>query len=206
MATEKITLIIPNEEDFKPAPIPFGVVTGEGVDNFDEDGKEYSVSIILNKNERKDVLKTVMKYWKQHKPEGAGDEPDNFDNIVREGDDGDYILYSKTQTHFGEKQNIVKIINHVGTKLDPEVYGNIGAGSEGRLAVKMGVYTQGKGKKMKAGVSLYLAAVKLTAFAPYEGSDASSAFGDGDTGSVKGEGDFKAEKKDKKKKKKKGKK
>lgn len=201
MATEKETLVIPNENDFDPAEIPFGVVTGEGLDNYDEDGKEYSVSIILGKKERKDVLGSVMDYWKTHKPEGSGKEPDNFDNIVREGEDGDYILYSKTQTEFKGKPNVVTIVNHEGVKLDPEEFGSIGKGSVGRVAVKMGVYTQGKGKKMKCGVSLYLAAVKLTNFVAYEGGDASAAFGEGDKGNVKAASDFKKEKKNKKKKK-----
>jgi len=204
MASEKVTLIIPNQKDFKPGAIPFGVVTGEGVDNFDEDGKEYSVSIILGKKERKDVLDTVLKFWKKNKPEGAGKEPDNFDNIVREGDEGDFILYSKTQVEFNGKTNVVKIRNHEGTLLDPEVYGNIGKGSEGRLAVKMGVYTQGKGKKMKSGISLYLAGIKLTAFVPYEGGDATAEFEE-EEGSVDG-GDFKPEKSKKDKKGKKSKK
>ncbi len=206
MATEKVTLVIPNEEDFDPAEIPFGCVTGEGVDNYDEDGKEYSASVLLDKKQRKDILDTVMKYWKKHKPEGGGKEPDNFDNIVRDGDDGGFILYSKTQTEFISDKGVatankVTIVNHEGTKLDPEEFGNIGKGSEGRLAVKMGIYTQGKGKKMKAGISLYLSAVKLTKFVAYEGSDGSSAFGTDDKGEVSGAGDFKAEKKAKKEKK-----
>ena len=201
MAATKVTLVIPNREKFPPAPIPFGVVTGEGVDNFDEDGKEYSISIILGKKERKHILSTVLEYWEENKPEGAGDEPDNFENIVRKGDEGDYILYSKTQTEFKGKANIVTIRNHEGVKLDPEEFGNIGKGSEGRIAVKMGIYTQGKGTKMKAGVSLYLAAVQLTEFVAYEGGDASDAFGDED-GHVDG-GEFKPEKKKEKKKKKK---
>ena len=199
MATEKVTLVIPNEDKFEPMDIPFGCVTGEGTDNFDGDGKEYSVSIMLDKKMKKDVLKQVLDYWEDHKPKGKGDEPDNYANIVRDAEDGGYILYSKTQTHFGDKQNHVTIVNHEGVKLDPEEYGNIGKGSKGRLAVKMGIYTQGT---KKAGVSLYLSAVKLTEFVAYEGSDASAAFGSGDTGSVSGAGDFKkAEKKGKKNKK-----
>jgi len=199
MATEKQTLIIPNEKDFKPQPIPFGVVTGEGVDNFDGDDKEYSVSILLDKKMKKDILNSVQAYWDEHKPSGAGDKPDNFKNIVRDTEDGGHILYSKTKTHFGDKQNIITIVNHEGVKLDPQEFGMIGEGSLGRLAVKMGIYTQGK---RSAGVSLYLSAVKLTKFVAYSGGDASSAFGQED-GEVSGAGEFKAEKKEKKAKKKK---
>ena len=208
--TNKVSLVIPREGDFEPSAIPFGCVTGEGVPNYDEDGFEYSASIILSKKAKKDVLETVMNHWEKNKPEGAGDEPDNFDNIVRETEDGENILYSKTQTHFGSKENKVTIVNHLQEKLDPEEFGNIGAGSEGRLAVKMGIYTQGKGSKMKAGISMYLSAVKLTKFVPYEGSDGASAFGEGDSGDVDSKHGFKsetkAEKKPKKNKKKKKKK
>jgi len=208
MAATKVTLVIPDREKFPPAPIPFGVVSGEGVPDYDNQksggkrgGMEYSVSIILGKKERKDVLKTVMNYWEENKPKGGDDKPANYKNIVRTNDDGDYILYSKTQVDFEGKANIVTIRNHEGVKLDPEEFGAIGKGSEGRLAVKMGVY----GNDEDAGVSLYLAAVQLTEFVAYEGGDASDAFGD-EKGHVDG-GEFKPEKKkDKKKKKKKEKK
>ena len=206
MAKDKVTLVVPNEEKFNPAPIPFGVVTGEGVHNYNEDGYEYSVSIILDKKQAKDVREEVMNFWDEHKPSGAGDEPANIKGIVREGKDdyeGSFIMYAKTQTNFGEgKPNIIPIVNHEGTKLDPAEFGLIGKGSEGRLAVNLAIYVQGK----KKGVSVFLSAVKLTKFEKYEPSGGASAFGSNDEGEVSGEGGFKSEKKKDKKEKKKGKK
>ena len=205
MAKDKVTIVVPSEDKFNPAPIPFGVVTGEGLDNYNEDGKEYSVSIILDNKQAKDVKEQVMDFWDEHKPSGAGDEPANIKGIVREGKDdyeGSFIMYAKTQTNFGEgKPNIIPIVNHEGTKLDPAEFGLIGKGSEGRLAVNLAIYVQGK----KKGVSVFLSAVKLTKFEKYEASGGASAFGSNDEGEVSGEGGFKSEKK-KDKKKKKGKK
>lgn len=203
--SEKITVVVPNEDQFKPAPIPFAVVTGEGVDDFDGVDKEYTASIVLNKKQAKFFRDEVMEFWEENKPKSAKDEPANWKNIVREGKDdyeGSFMLYAKTKTHFGDKANVVTIVNHEGTKLDPEEFGLIGKGSEGRLAVTLSIYSQGKGKNMKAGVSIFLSAIKLTKFSGFESNGAANAFGKED-GEVDAAGGFKSEKKDKKKKKKK---
>jgi len=197
--SEKLTVVVPNEDKFDPAEIPFGVVTGEGVDNFDGDGKVYSSSLLLGKKEAKFFRKEVMDFWEDNKPKHGGDEPDNWDNIVRKADSGGYILYAKTNVDFDGKQNIIAIVNHEGTKLDPEEYGTMGKGTKGRLAVTFSVYTQGK---KKSGVSIFLSAVKLTEHEPYVASGGAGAFGSDDKGSVSGKGGFKKEKKAKKKRKK----
>jgi len=205
MAERKV-VVVPNEDEFKPAPIPFAIVTGEGVDNYDGDGKEYTASIILNKKQAKFFRDEVLEFWEDNKPSDVEDEkPANWKNIVREGKDnyeGDYILYAKTQTHFGDKPNIVTIVNHEGTKLAPEEFGMIGKGSEGRLAVVLSVYKQGKGKNARAGVSVFLSAIKLTDFSPLESNGGAAAFGT-EEGNVDAAGGFKKEGKQKDKKKKK---
>ena len=207
MATDKLTIVVPAESDFEPASIPFAVVSGEGIDNHDGDAKEYVACIILDNKSKKATLKTIMDFWDEHKPKSAGDEPTNYENLVREGkEDGEYILYARTATGFENddgsvRTNKVPIVNHEGTKLDPEEFGSIGAGSFGRLAINLKIYTSGKGAKQKAGVSMFLSAVKLTEFVAYVANDGASAFGDTDKGSVDGEGGFKAEKKSKKEKK-----
>lgn len=202
MAKEKLTIVVPNEDDFKPAPIPFGVITGEGVDNYNEDGKEYSVSIVLNKKQKKDVLNTCMDFWEENKPVGAGAKPANYDGIIREGKDdneGMFVMYAKTQTEFEGKHNNIGIIgvdaDGVVQKLDPEEFGLIGVGSEGRLAVTLSTYTQGK----KKGLSVFLAGVKLTKYVEYAPSGGVSAFGNTDKGDVSDAGEF-SKKKSKKKK------
>ena len=202
MAKDKVVVVIPDEKKFDPAPIPFGVITGEGVDNYNEDGKEYSVSMVLDKKQAKHLHGQVMDFWEEHKPAGAGKEPANIDGIIRKGKDeykGTYIVYAKTQTEFNDKPNVIGIVGvdkaGVLQKLDPEEYGFIGAGSEGRLAVTFSVYVQGK----KKGVSVFLSGVKLTKYVKYEASGGVSAFGSDDKGEVSDAGDFSKGKKKKKK-------
>ena len=213
--SEKLTLVIPNEEDFKPVSIPFAVVTGDGVPDYDNmkskgkrGGMEYSASIILDKKMAKALQNEILDFWKDNKPKEGGKKPANFKNIVREGKDdykGDFIVYAKTQTEFNGVGNIVPIVNHEGTKLDTAEFGLIGGKSKGRLAVTLSVY----GDDEDAGCSLFLSAVKLTHFEKLEAKGGASAFGGGDEGDVEGAGGFKgegkkdkSEKKDKKKKKK----
>jgi len=207
--SNKLTVVVPNEDDFKPAEIPFAVVSGEGVPDYDKvksKGKrgenQFTATIILNKKEKKDFLETVMDYWEDNKPRDGEDEPANYDNIVREDkeDSSKFLLYAKSKTEFNGNPNKIAIVNHEGTKLDPEEFGKIGKGSEGRLAVTLPVY----GDDEDAGVSVFLSAVKLTKFVAYVGGDASAAFGSED-GEVEGEGGFKSEKKKDKKRKKRSK-
>jgi hypothetical protein len=200
MAAEKkdrLVVVVPNEEKFKPAPIPFGVISGDGVDNYEGDDKEYTVSLLLSKKENDDFRDTVMEFWDEFKPNGAGDKPDNWKNLTRKDKENDkgFILYAKTRTHFGDKPNVIDIRNHEGSKLDPEEYGSIGKGSEGRIAVTLIPYA----RKRDFGVSVFLSAVKLTKFVKFESSGGGAAFG-AEAGDVEADG-FKPEKKDKSKKK-----
>ena len=128
--SERKVIVIPNEDKFDPAPIPFGVVSGQGVPDYDNmkskgkrGGFQYSVSIQLDKKQAKDVQDEVMEFWEDNKPKQGGDEPANFENIVRKGKDdykGTFILYAKSKTEFDGKPNVIAIVNHEGTKLDPE--------------------------------------------------------------------------------------
>lgn len=197
MAKDKISMVIPNEELFGPAPIPFGVVSGEGVDNYNEDGKEYTVSIILTKKQAKHVKDQVLEFWENNKPSGAGDEPSNIEGIVRKGKDdyeGSYIMYAKTQADFEGKAQHIPMVNQSGDKIDTEEYGLIGKGSEGRIAATLRIYAKGK----KVGVSVFLTAVKLTKYAPLESSGGTSLFTSTDEGEIDSTGGFKSDKKKKK--------
>jgi len=165
----KKSIVVPSL-DFKPARMPFGVVSQGGVDNFDRDGKEYSVSVELGKKQEKWLRGEVMEFWNENKPSGAGDEPANFANVVR--DDG--RAYFKTQVEFDGKPNIVKIVDGKKNPLDPEQFGSFSGDTTGRVSCTMGIYTSGRA----AGVSLYLNAVQLITFEPYEGSDSTGGFGD----------------------------
>jgi hypothetical protein len=206
MAKEKLKLVVPPEGEFEPATILFGAVSGEGVDNYDGDGKEYKVAIQLDKKEAKWFRKQVLEFWEEYAPRGAGDKPANWETLLREDkeEDGKFVLYAKTNTEFNGQPKIIPIVNHKGAKLDPEQYGRIGKGSKGRIAVSVATYTQGK-NNAKSGVSVFLDAVKLIKFVePSSGIP----FGE-EEGEVEAEGGFGAEKsveKEKKKKKKKKKK
>lgn len=206
MAKDRVTVVVPNENDFKPANILFGVVSGDGVPDYNHvksGGKrgemQYSVTLQLGKKEAKDFKEAVLSYWEDHAPKDAGEEPINFGNILRKDkeDEGMFLLYAKSKTQFDGKANIIPIVNHEGTKLDPAEYGSIGKGSKGRLAVTFSIYEGDD----DYGVSVYLSAVKLTKFVAYEGSGGASAFGAED-GEVDGAGGFKSEKSEKKKDKK----
>lgn len=202
---EKLNIVIPKEGEFGPAKLPFGVVTGEGVDNYDEDGKEYTVTIALGKKEAKWLKKEILEFWEENKPSSfTGDKPTNWDNIVRENEDGELRVYVKTQTHFGDKPNVIKMIDGKRNPLDPAEFGQFGGDTTGRVSVIVGIYTNGKGAKMKAGISMYLAGVKLLSFSPL-GSSGLEGFGEEEGEELAGHdfGAEKSEKKDKKKKKKK---
>ena len=73
----------------------------------------------------------------------------------------------------GTKQNVIDIRNQDGSKLDPEEFGAIGKGSEGRVAVTLTTYA----RKRDFGVSVFLAAVKLTKFVKFESTGGGAAFG-----------------------------
>jgi len=210
---DKVTIVVPNEAEFGPAEIPFGVVTGDGVPDYDNQksngrrgGMNYAVTLILSKKENKFFRKQIMEFWEDNKPKHGEDEPANFAKMTRKDKDNkkQVLLFAKTQTKFETEdgeiiKNKVGIINHKGDKLDPETHGNIGKGSKGRLALTLAVY----GDDEDAGVSVYLSGVKLTDFVAFEASGGTAAFGE-EEGNVSADHDFSKEKdhgKSKKKKK-----
>ncbi len=196
MATDKKLVIVPAAE-FDPATLPFGVVTGDGVDNYDKDGKEYSVSAILGKKEAKALKAEVLEYWEANKGKATADEPANFGNVVREKD-GEFKAYFKSKTHFGDKENKISIVDAKRNPLDTTEYGLFGGESKGRVAVLLAIYSGGGKPK---GVSMFLSAVQLTEFQELSaGGGAASAFGEED-GEAIAEHGFDDEKPKKKKKK-----
>ena len=193
MAKAKRTIIVPNEEKFGPAPIPYGILSGTGATDYDgNEDAEYVVAIKLDKDMEKFFRKQVLEFWEENKPADAADKPANWENIVRDG-----TLYARTKKHWDDGSTTkITIVNHKGVKLDPDEFGHPTDGSEGRVAVTLTIYKSGK----KSGVSIYLSAVKFTKYVPYEGGGA--AFGEED-GEVEAGHEFKEEKPKKKKKKKK---
>lgn len=206
MAKEKATIVVPAEGEFPPAPIPYAVVSGDGVPDYNHiksngkrGGFEYTATVILTKKEDKHFRLQVMEFWENNKPKSAGAKPENWKNITRTDDEGVIKLYAKTKTEFDGKPNRVTIIDGKRNNLDPEVFGRIGEGSEGRLAVGLSIY-QGD----DYGVSVYLKAVKLTKFKELVIGDASGAFSEDEGDDLSGTyvtGEDEEPKKKKKKKK-----
>ncbi len=193
-----ITPLVPAAE-FPTANLPFGVVSGEGVDNYGKDGKEYTVAIALGKEEANAFKKTVIDFWNANKDGNKNDKPDNFDTMVKKKD-GTYRLYVKSKTQFESGDPIViQLFDAHKSPLDPEKFGKFGGATEGRVAVGLGIYSSGGKPK---GVSRYIKAIQITEFAQ-GGSDSSSLFGEEEGSDLSGAADFKAEPKKKKKKKKK---
>ncbi len=189
-----MNLVVPNEERQEVATISYANVYGEGAYDYTamksegkDGGREYVATLSLTKEQKKDFLKDVMEFWEEEKPKSAGNEPANFEKIVRKEEDGQLKLYTKTKTEFSGKVNIIPIVNHEGTRLDGSEFGLIGDGSKGRLAVILSLQEG----KAGLGVSVYLNAIKLTKFvAP--ASNGASAFGKED-GEVEATGGFKNE-------------
>ncbi len=199
----KLQVVIPNEDKFDPAPLPFVAVYGKGVPDYDHkmsNGKrgemQFTASVLLTKKEAKFFRQEVLEFWEDNKPKGASDEPKNWKNIVRDAKDStdgrDYIVYAKSKTEFdGEPNTSIAIVNGDGDKLDPEQFGTAGKGSVGRILVTLATYGTGS----DAGVSVYISAVKYIHHVPPSGGDAAAAFGKKEGGDIKGNGGFKSEKK-----------
>ena len=201
MATEKQLIVVPHA-DFPVATLPFGVVTGEGVDNYEGDGKEYTASVILGKKEAKHLKKEVLAFWEAHKGKVKADEPANYANVVRTDDNGVMKAYFKSVTHFGDKANIVAVVDAKRNPLSVEDYGMFGGESTGRIAVQLAIYSGGKSNDPK-GVSMFLSAVQLSTFEKLTSGGGAKAFGEeeGDAIAEHGFSDDKKEKKEKKAKK-----
>ena len=198
MAAVKKTIVVPAIGE-KAAEILFGIVTGKGMANYDEDGNEYVLTLAVTDKMRKSFEEQVLEFWEDHKPKGADDEPDNFDNMFWENEDGETFITFRNQTSSGDKPNIIPISDAKNNKLDPETFGHIGAGSTGRAIVGLKIYEY----KKKAGISRYLEGVRLITFGPYTAGGLDLAEEEGDALDSGGASAERAEEKPKKKKKKK---
>lgn len=195
---DKLNLVIPDPEQFEAARLPFGVISGEGVDDYDEVGKEYTVSMVLGKREEEWLREEIMDFWEEYKPSGAGDEPANWDNLTRTNDEGETRAYFKTKTEFDGRHNKIGLVDGQLNKLDPETYGSFGGDTEGRISATIMTYS----KKKKHGISMHLSGVQLEAYEELSGGDGTSGFS-AEGNAITDDNGFKGEKKKKKKGKKK---
>ena len=195
---DKLNLVIPDPEQFDAAQLPFGVISGEGVDDYDEEGKEYTVSMVVSKKVEKWLRNEIMEFWDEYKPSGAKDEPANWENLTRTNDKGETRAYFKTKTEFEGRPNKIGLVDGQLNKLDPETYGSFGGESEGRVSATIMSYS----KKNKHGISMHLSGVQLEVYEELSGGDGTSGFSAGGN-AVSDDNGFKGEKKKKKKGKKK---
>lgn len=150
-------------------------ITGEGVDNYNKDGKEYSGSIILDKETGDKLKATMLAFWVEHRPAShkANAEPDNLlirDEMIKNEDGsktstGKVVFTARTKTTWpsGDKVKITL----KGKKNNEISIGNkqIGNGSVGRIAADISIYINGR----KAGISLFLKGIQLLKLIEYTG-------------------------------------
>jgi len=183
-------------------------IAGDGAINYDGDGREYKATVKLPKKDGKKFEKEIIKFFNENKPSNyTKDEPVN--KIHRVHEDGDWLFNFKTNAVFEkdgvEKKAEIRTFNSKGERKPLPDGLFIGNGSRGLIKGSMSVYTNGKGKSLKAGVSLWLNGIQLSKFVPYTPDDGVEEI-DGefeDFGSADyptGEDKPKKSKKDKKKK------
>ncbi len=185
-------------------PLVWSKITGEGEEN--QSGKmQYLQSVILDPKNNKDDAATIAKidaFWEENRPaekrkaksmgyylndpllDADGEKQyDEDDHLVRDPN-GKIILTFKTGTTFPDgKQKVVKIFSSKNKviSLGGQIIGNE---SEGIVSGAMGLYIvkSKQGKIQNAGVTLYLDAIQLKKFVPYEGDDAGFGASDDEDG------------------------
>ena len=195
MAAVKTQVIVPSA-DHSATNLPFGVVSGEGVDNYSKDGKEYSVTIVLSKKVAKELQASVLEFWEANRGD-APKEPDNFKSLIKKNKAGETVVYVKSATRFPSGDTVeIALVDGKKNPLDPEQYGKFGGDSQGRVNVGLAIYpAEGTPK----GVSRYIQAVQLTKFEK-GGSNKTSGFGTEEGESITEHGFEDTPKKKKKKK------
>ena len=198
MADRK-SLIVPNM-DHPAADITFGVVTGEGLPDYENrkkrgDGMEYIVTIKVDKGTKKQIEADFLEYWNDNKSKKAPKKPDNWKGLFRKNEEGDTLFSARTKTEFNGKPKVIQITDAKNNKLDPETFGSIGAGSTGRIVTNLSIFNEGSEDE---GIGYYLEAVRLITFSPYTGGSIDI---DEEEGDALGGGGAPAESKKEKKKK-----
>jgi len=195
MAAIRTQVIVPGA-DHKPTNLPFGIVSGEGVDNYSKDGKEYSVTIVLSKKVAKELEAAVLEFWEENRADGPK-EPDNFKSLIKKNKAGETVVYVKSATTYPSGDTVdIALVDSKKNPLDPDKYGKFGGDSQGRVNVGLSIYPAAGTPK---GVSRYIQAVQLTKFEK-GGSNKTSGFGTEEEESIAGHGFEDTPKKKKKKK------
>lgn len=196
MATEKAYKRIETEEE---GEFTFAVISGKGFKAHKRnDYMSYKVTLEIPESEAKRLIKEIKAFWKENKPKDGGKNPDNLESLVYFNEKTEkWSISPHSRTKFEDKDVKIGIVDCEGEKLDPEVFGKIGAGSTGYVSMNLTTYDEG--------VSMYLNSVQLMEFVPFAGGsgDGSGNFTKKKGKTLSGEKSFSKKEKNKKKKKKK---
>lgn len=151
-------------------------IEGEGKDNFNEDGKIYTVTIVYPKNsEKANKLQGIIDaYWDENKPtpKAKAKSLGYYDETAKddEGEQqptGNIAFVFNTNTTFpnGDKTKVA-VLNRKGDKVSLQGK-KVGNGSVGVVHGALGFYSHGKDAKAVFGVSLYLKALQLATLIEY---------------------------------------
>lgn len=134
-------------------------ITGQGKENFDGDGMEYTATVVLTEDEADEIQEIVDEFYVK----SGGREDVTPNKIIREDEDGRPIISFKTQTEFDGKKTYIKVVDGRNKEVHlPEEIG-IGNGSVGKIAGTLSYYR----RKQSDGVSLFLNSVKLLELIKY---------------------------------------
>ena len=134
-------------------------IAGQGKENFDGDGMEYTATIVLTEEEADEFQDIVDEFYEK----SGGREETTPNKIIREDEDGRPVVSFKTQTEFDGKQTHIKVVDGRNKEVHlPEDIG-IGNGSIGKISGTLSYYS----RKTTDGVSLFLNSVKLLKLVKY---------------------------------------
>lgn len=154
-------------------------ITGEGKENLS--GKmQYVASVVIDESvpEHKAFIDQVNEFWEDNKPAKYNLAPKSTGIYPLKEKDADgnavevpgkFYVQFKTGTTFQDgAEKVIATYNAKGKKVSLGSQ-TIGNGSVGIIAGSMGIYENKKGNAiLNAGVTLYLDAIQITKFVPYE--------------------------------------
>ena len=158
-------------------------ISGVGKLNYNEDGREYVASIILDSKTAKTVIDSIADVYEQSKTKGKtlrslGYKPCDEDGKTDDSDNPAFYSFNfKTKTSYQDgKAKKITVYNAKAKKVD---IGDtkIGNGTIGAISGAIGYYVNGKSE----GITLYLNSVQIINLVEY-GEDAGFTASDNDDG------------------------
>jgi hypothetical protein len=159
-------------------------IVGQGMLNFNENGNNYTASIVLSREDSKDLRESIKSHYMEEKQKGNtfvsnGYKPCDEDGVAIDSDSSDYFIFNfKTNTVYPDgTQTVIDVYNSSAKKVE---LGDtrIGNGSIGAIGGSMRYYSV----KKKDGVSLFLNNVQIISLVEYAESSGFEASEGGFTG------------------------